>query len=43
MIRILLVEDQTMMRDALASLLGLESDLEVVGAVGRGDDAVDAA
>ena len=43
MIRVLLVEDQTMMRDAVASLLSLEDDIEVVGAVGRGDDAVTAA
>jgi two-component system response regulator DesR len=39
-IRVLLVEDQTMMRDALASLLALEDDLEIVDAVGRGDDAL---
>jgi two-component system response regulator DesR len=39
-IRVLLVEDQTMMRDALAALLALEADLEVVGAIGRGDEAV---
>ena len=43
MIRVLLVEDQTMMRDAVASLLALEDDIEVVGAVGRGDEAVTAA
>lgn len=43
MIRVLLVEDQTMMRDALSSLLALEPDLEVVGAVGRGDVAVETA
>jgi two-component system response regulator DesR len=42
-IRILLVEDQTMMRDALASLLDLEPDIEVVGAVGTGDDGLAAA
>ena len=40
MIRLLLVEDQTMMRDALSSLLSLEEDIEVVGAIGRGDEAV---
>lgn len=43
MIRVLLVEDQTMMRDALASLLALEDDLDIVGAVGRGDEALAAA
>lgn len=32
-----------MMRDALAALLALEDDIDVVGAVGRGDDALDAA
>lgn len=42
-IRVLLVEDQTMMRDAMAALLALEPDIDVVGAVGRGDDALDAA
>jgi two-component system response regulator DesR len=42
-IRVLLVEDQTMMRDALASLLALEADIEVIGAVGRGDEAITAA
>lgn len=43
MIRVLLVEDQTMMRDALAALLALEDDLEIVGAIGRGDEALEAA
>jgi two-component system response regulator DesR len=42
-IRLLLVEDQTMMRDALSALLSLEEDVEVVGAIGRGDQAVAAA
>ena len=36
-IRILLAEDQGMMRGALAALLDLEPDLTVVRAVGRGD------
>lgn len=36
-IRVVLADDQTMFRDALATLLGLEPDIEVVGAVGRGD------
>ena len=43
MIRVLLVEDQTMMRDALSSLLALEPDIEVVAAVGLGEDGVRAA
>jgi two-component system, NarL family, response regulator DesR len=42
-IRVLLAEDQGMMRGALATLLGLEEDLEVVAAVGRGDEVVEAA
>lgn len=43
MIRVLLAEDQGMVRGALAALLELEADLEVVGQVGRGDEVVDAA
>jgi two-component system response regulator DesR len=39
-IRLLLAEDQAMMRGALALLLGLEPDLEVVAQVGRGDEVV---
>ena len=40
MIRILLAEDQGMVRGALASLLGLEPDLEVVAQVASGSDVV---
>ncbi|MFE0702905.1 response regulator [Streptomyces sp. NPDC058872] len=43
MIRLLLAEDQGMMRGALALLLGMEHDMEVVAQVGRGDGIVDAA
>ncbi|MFJ3927959.1 response regulator [Streptomyces sp. NPDC090022] len=43
MIRILLAEDQSMVREALAALLGLEPDLEVVAQVARGDEVVPAA
>lgn len=43
MIRVLLAEDQATVRDALATLLGLQPDLEVVAAVGRGDEVVTAA
>lgn len=43
MIRILLAEDQGMVREALAALLGLEGDIEVVAQVSRGDEVVDAA
>lgn len=39
MIRILLAEDQALLRSALGSLLSLEEDLEVVAAVGDGDSA----
>lgn len=42
MIRILLAEDQAMVRGALATLLSLEPDLEVVAQVERGDDVLDA-
>jgi two-component system response regulator DesR len=41
-IRVLLAEDQALVRGALASLLGLEPDLEVVAQVGRGDEVLDA-
>lgn len=43
MIRLLLADDQTLFRGALASLLELERDLVVVAQVGRGDEVVDAA
>lgn len=42
MIRLLLADDQALVRGALAALLGLESDLEVVGEVGRGDEVLEA-
>jgi two-component system response regulator DesR len=43
MIRVLIAEDQGMVRGALASLLSLEPDIEVVGEVGRGDHVLAAA
>jgi len=39
-IRLLLAEDQAMIREALATLLGLEPDLEVVAEAGRGDEVL---
>jgi DNA-binding NarL/FixJ family response regulator len=41
--RILLVEDNAVYRSSLELLLGLQPDLEVVGAVGSGDEAAEAA
>jgi len=43
MTRILIAEDQEMIRGALISLLELEDDLEVVAQVGRGDEVLEAA
>lgn len=40
MIRVLLAEDQAMVRGALAALLALEGDIEVVAEVSRGDEVV---
>ncbi|MBA3782127.1 MAG: response regulator transcription factor [Nocardioides sp.] len=40
MLRVLLAEDQAMMRGALAVLLGLEEDLEIVAEVSDGADIV---
>ena len=42
MTRLLLAEDQAMIREALATLLDLEADLEVVASVGRGDEVLGA-
>jgi two-component system response regulator DesR len=42
-IRVLVAEDQTMVRGALRALLELEDDLQVVAEVGRGDEVVAAA
>ena len=43
MIRLLLADDQELVRSALAALLALEDDFEVVATVGRGDEVVAAA
>ncbi len=40
MIRLLLADDQALVRGALAALLDLEPDLNVVAEVGRGDEVV---
>jgi two-component system response regulator DesR len=40
MTRILLADDQALIRAAFAALLGLEADFEVVASVGSGDDVV---
>jgi two-component system, NarL family, response regulator DesR len=41
-IRLLLADDQALVRGALSALLSLEPDLEVVAEVARGDEVVDA-
>jgi two-component system, NarL family, response regulator DesR len=43
MVRLLLADDQELFRTALAALLALEEDFEVVATVGRGDEVVSAA
>ena len=42
-VRVLLAEDQSMVRGALAALLSLEKDVEVVAEVSRGDEVIPAA
>jgi len=42
-IGVLLAEDQAMVREALAALLGLEADIEVIAQLGRGDEVLPAA
>lgn len=41
-IRVLIADDQALVRGALVALLGLEHDIEVVAEVGRGDQVVEA-
>lgn len=43
MIRVLLADDQALVRGALAALLTLEGDLDVVGEAGDGQEAIDLA
>ncbi|OXM69084.1 response regulator transcription factor [Amycolatopsis vastitatis] len=42
-IRLLLADDQALVREALCALLALEDDFEVVASVGRGDEVAAAA
>ena len=42
-IRILIADDHKMVRDGLAALLGTKRDLEVIGTVGNGQEAVEKA
>ena len=42
-VRVLIAEDQTMVREALAALLALEEDIEIVAEASRGDEVVPAA
>ncbi|WP_433335135.1 response regulator transcription factor [Spirillospora sp. CA-294931] len=42
MIRVLLADDEHLVRGALSALLDLEDDLEVVAQIGRGDEVVEA-
>ena len=41
-IRVLMADDQALVRGAIAALLDLEDDIEVVAEVGRGDEVVEA-
>ncbi|MCY9787611.1 response regulator transcription factor [Nocardiopsis sp. EMB25] len=42
MIKIVLADDEHLVRGAIAALLGLEEDLDVIAEVGRGDQVADA-
>jgi DNA-binding NarL/FixJ family response regulator len=42
-VRVLVVDDQALFREALATLLGVRADITVVGEAGNGDEAVRAA
>lgn len=43
MIKVLLADDQAMVRGALATMLRMETDIEVIGEVGTGDEVLPAA
>ena len=40
-VRVLLAEDQAMVRGAIAALLTLEEDIEIVAEASRGDDVIE--
>lgn len=42
MIRVVIAEDQSMVAGAIAALLGMESDIEVIGQCGDGESALEA-
>ena len=42
-VRVLIAEDQTMVRGALSALLSLEEDIEIIAEVSRGDEVIPAA
>src|SRR3954464_13486272 len=42
-VRVLLAEDQAMVRGALVALLALEEDIEIVAQASRGDEVIPAA
>lgn len=41
MVRIIVAEDQSLVRDALVRLLDMEQDLEIIGSVGSGQEMID--
>lgn len=42
-VRVLVVDDQRLMRDGIASLLGIQDGVEVIGTAGNGQEAVEQA
>ena len=42
-VRVLIVDDQTLMREGLASLLEIQAGIEVVGTAGDGQEAIEQA